>query len=382
MKFIFAPDSFKGSLTAIEICSLLSEAALRHFPHAEIQSVPVADGGEGTVDALLLATQGKKAQLNVSGPLGGKVSADYGILGDEQTIVIEMAQASGLPLVPPEKRNPMQTSSLGTGQLIRHALERGYRKILIGIGGSATNDGGMGMLRGLGAVFLDARNQPLPGVGADLERVQTVDFSGLMPQLREAEITVICDVNNPLLGPTGATHIFGPQKGATEETVAALERGMENYAKVLEASLGKDISSFAGAGAAGGMGAALAGVLNATLQSGIDAILDAVDFDEKIKKAALVVTGEGRMDEQSVRFGKVPAGIATRCARAGVPLLVIVGGMEKGAEELFDIAQASIITTIGGVMNLETALSNANELFKSAADRAFRLLKIGFELKV
>lgn len=380
MKFVFAPDSFKGSLTAMEICARLSRVAARHFPAATLQSLPMADGGEGTVDALVLAGGGHKEELCVTGPMGVRVQAQYGVLRGGESVVLEMAQASGLPLVPVQERNPLQASSIGTGEMLAQVMAQGYREILIGLGGSATNDGGMGMLSALGVRFTDKAGTALSGCGADLARVDAVDMSGLHPLLAQTKITVMCDVTNPLLGEQGATAVYGAQKGAGADMRALLEQGMANYAQVMEKALGKDISSFAGAGAAGGMGAALAGILGAQLQPGIEAVLDAVDFDKQIAQASLVITGEGRMDGQSVRYGKVPAGVAKRCAKQDVPVIAIVGGMDAGAEEFYDLAQGSIMTTVNGIMTLGTAMDEAKALFDDAADRVFRMIKIGMRL--
>lgn len=380
MKFVFAPDSFKGSISALNASRMLDAAARRHFSPLETVLVPVADGGEGTVDALILATGGETRTVRVTGPFGESVDATYGMLPDGETAVLEMAQASGLPLVPQDRRNPLRTSSYGTGEMILDAIRSGATKLLIGIGGSATNDGGMGMLSALGWRFSDADGNPVHPCGASLARVAFVDGSGQDPAFANVSITVICDVNNPLLGPEGATRVYGPQKGADTAMLEELEAGMAHYARKMEAALGRDIASMAGAGAAGGMGAALAGVLGATLRSGIDAILDAVQFDAILEDADLVVTGEGRMDGQSIRFRKVPAGVALRCKQKGVPLVALVGGMAEGAHELYDLADASIITTINAAMPIETAMANANALFEDAADRMFRMLAIGSRL--
>lgn len=304
MKMLFASDSFKGSLTAVEICDLLQEAAADIFPDAETVSLPIADGGEGTVDALLCAMGGKRMTTRVTGPLLMPVDAQWGLLGDGQTAVLEMAQASGLPYVPAAQRDPRKTTSYGTGELIAEAVRCGAKSLLIGIGGSATNDGGLGMLSALGAVFTDRQGKPVSPTGGALAEVCHADFSGLMPELADCRITVLCDVTNPLLGATGATYTYGPQKGATPEICAELEAGMKHYAQVVENTIGRNIADFPGAGAAGGLGAALGGVLKATLKSGIDAVLETVRFDEQLKQADLVVTGEGRIDGQSVQFGK------------------------------------------------------------------------------
>lgn len=381
MKLIFAPDSFKESLTALEICEILERVTARHFPDAETICIPVADGGEGTVDALLRAMDGRRIRTQVTGPLFEPETAQWGLLSDGVTAVMEMAQASGLSYVPLPQRDPRRTTSFGTGEMIAEALRQGVRKILIGIGGSATNDGGIGMLQALGAVFTDAAGQPVPPVGGALASVAKADFSGLLPELRHTEITVICDVTNPLLGENGATWIYGPQKGATPEICAELEAGMAHFAQVAAVAAGRDIASFPGAGAAGGLGAALGGVLGAQLRSGIDAVLDAVDFSAKLEGVSLAVTGEGRIDGQSVCFGKVPVGVAKRCAQRGIPTVAIVGGIGEGAEGLFQLCESTIQTTVSGPMSLQAAMSNAPALYEQAADRLFRAIKIGMHLK-
>lgn len=381
MKLIFAPDSFKESLTALEICEILERVTARHFPDAETICIPVADGGEGTVDALLRAMDGRRIRTQVTGPRFEPETAQWGLLSDGVTAVMEMAQASGLSYVPLPQRDPRRTTSLGTGEMIAEALRQGVRKILIGIGGSATNDGGIGMLQALGAVFTDAAGQPVPPVGGALASVAKADFSGLLPELRHTEITVICDVTNPLLGENGATWIYGPQKGATPEICEELEAGMAHFAQVAAAAAGRDIASFPGAGAAGGLGAALGSVLGAQLRSGIDAVLDAVDFSAKLEGVSLAVTGEGRIDGQSVCFGKVPVGVAKRCAQRGIPTVAIVGGIGEGAEGLFQLCESTIQTTVSGPMSLQAAMSNAPALYEQAADRLFRAIKIGMHLK-
>ena len=380
MKLLFASDSFKGSLTAAEICDILEKSAKRHFPGAETISVPVADGGEGTVDALLRAMGGKRIEKRVTGPLFEEETAVWGLLPDGKTAVMEMAQASGLPYVPAEKRDPRNTTSQGTGEMIADALKKGVRNILIGIGGSATNDGGMGMLAALGAKFTDAEGNSVRPVGGEMKNVAKADFSSLLPELKETEITVICDVTNPLLGENGATFIYGPQKGAVPEIRDELEAGMAHYAEAVGLAVGRDIASFPGAGAAGGLGAALGGVLGAKLKSGIEAVLDTVNFEEKLEGVSLAVTGEGRIDGQSIRFGKVPVGVAKRCAARGIPTVAIVGGIGDGAEGLFDLCESTIQTTVPGPMTLEEAVENAPALYESAADRLFRAVKIGMRI--
>ena len=381
MKLLFASDSFKGSLSAIEICDILETVSSRIFPGCTTVSVPVADGGEGTVDALLRAMGGRRMHTQVTGPMFEPEDAEWGMLEDGITAVMEMAQASGLPYVAPEAKDPRKATSLGTGEMIRDAISKGARKILIGIGGSATNDGGIGMLTALGARFLDESGKEVSPVGGSLARIVRADFKGLMPELRETEITVICDVTNPLLGENGATFIYGPQKGAVSAIRDELESGMVNYAAVVQNALGHDIASFPGAGAAGGLGAALAGVLGAQLKSGIDAVLETVHFDEMLEGIDLVITGEGRIDGQSVRFGKVPVGVAKRAALKHIPVAAIVGGIGEGAEGLFDLCESTIQTTVSGPMTLDDAMTNAATLYTAAAERLFRAIRIGTLIK-
>jgi len=378
MKFVLAPDSFKGTLSSVEAANLLQKAAAAHFPGAAFCKVPIADGGEGTVQAVIVALDGDYRSAWVTGPLGEPVQAGYGFVKEGRLAVIEMAAASGLPLVPAALRNPLRTTSRGTGELLARVLDEGAAEILIGIGGSATNDGGMGLLAALGARFFDSAGAPLPGCGESLGRVARIDLTGLHPGLKRTPLTVICDVTNPLLGPDGAAAVYAPQKGADAAAVAFLEEGMAHYAALFRQQCGLDIANFPGAGAAGGLGAALGGVLGAGMRPGIDAMLDLVGFDELIDGADLVVTGEGRIDGQSVRYGKVVAGIARRCAKTGVPLAIITGGMGPEAEMIFDVAFSSIMPSVSAAMPLEEALSRSHELFESAADRMFRFIKIGY----
>ncbi len=374
MKIILAPDSFKGTLSALEITSILREEALALFPDAEIVSIPVADGGEGTVEALRTALGGVKRTMTVSGPDRRSVAAAY-CMTQDGTAVLEMAAASGLPLM--REKDPLHATSRGTGEMLAHVLREGARNILIGIGGSATNDGGLGFLTALGARFTDENGLPVPEGGIGLRQVRHADFSGLMPELRDARITVICDVSNPLLGPTGATAVYGPQKGVTPDLLPTLEAGMQNYAQVLSAELGREMNNIPGYGAAGGMGMALGGVLGANLRRGIDAVLDASRFDEHLQGADLVITGEGRMDEQSIAYGKVVAGVADRADAAGVPIIALVGSMGPGAEKFLDHPNHSIMTTVNAVMPLDEALQNADPLCRQAARRMLRIYAMG-----
>lgn len=379
MRFLFASDSFKGTLSSEKIIELLNASANKVFPGCETLGVPIADGGEGTVDAVITVTKGEKRQVLVHGPLMEETESSYGVFHKDSAI-IEMAAASGLPMVPAEKRNPLNTTTYGTGELIRDALDQGYRKISIAIGGSATNDGGMGAMRALGIRFLDKEGKELEGSGSDLAKVADIDVGGIHPAVEEAEFTVMCDVNNPLTGPDGATYTFGKQKGGTPEILDELEAGMKNYAAIIQDKLGKDVDQIPGAGAAGGLGAALCVFLHATLKSGIETVLDLIDFDGLLEGTDLVVTGEGRIDWQSA-FGKVPSGIGQRCRAKHVPAVAVVGGMGTGAEKIYEFGVESIIPTINGAMDIEEALERAEELYSNAAERMFRMLRVGMELK-
>lgn len=375
MKFLFASDSFKGTLSSEKIIELLTESANKVFPGCETVGTLIADGGEGTVDAVIAMTKGSLIEVSVHGPLMEETTAVYGKINEESAI-IEMAAASGLPMVPAELRNPLNTTTYGTGELIKDALDKGFRNISIALGGSATNDGGMGAMAALGVKFLDKDGKELKGQGSDLAKVAKVDISGLHPAVKEAAFTVMCDVNNPLTGPDGATYTFGKQKGGTPEILDELEAGMKSYAKVAGEALGRDIDNLPGAGAAGGLGAAACGFLNATLKSGIETVLDLIDFDRMLEGVDVVVTGEGRIDWQSA-FGKVPSGIGMRCKNKGIPAVAIVGGMGKGAEKIYEFGVESIIPTINGAMDIDEALERAEELYQGAAERMFRFLKVG-----
>ena len=378
MRFLFASDSFKGSLSSLKTGELLTKAAQDVFPGCSCHTVPMADGGEGTAEAVILATGGQWVPVKVRGPLGDPIEAGYGLLPGGSAI-IEMASASGLVLVPPALRDPRNTSTYGTGELIEKALADGCRDITIAIGGSATNDGGMGCLRALGVQFMDEEGRELEGKGSDLAKVRRIDADGLLPTAKEARFTVMCDVDNPLLGPEGATFTFGPQKGAVPEIRDELEAGMKNYAEVLLRDLGAD-TGFPGAGAAGGLGAALKIFLGADMRSGSDAVLDLVGFDGLLKDADLVVTGEGRIDWQSAH-GKVVAGVGKRCQKAGVPCIAIVGGMGERASDMLSLVD-SIVPIVPGPCSLETAMEQAEELYADAALRTMRLIRAASELSL
>lgn len=378
MRLLFASDSFKGTLSSIRTAELLTKAAEEIFPGCECRNVAVADGGEGTTDAVVSAAGGRKVGLTVHGPLWKPVNCTYGVL-DENRVIMEMAEASGITRIAREERHPGKTTSYGTGEMIRDALDRGYTDVSIAIGGSATNDGGMGCMTALGARFLDKDGRVLRGCGNDLTRVKRIDLSGLDPRLKNCRFTVMCDVTNPLCGKNGATHTFGAQKGGTPEILEELEQGMCSYRDVIKNETGIDADLLEGAGAAGGMGAALSIFLNGTLRSGIETVLDLVDFESMLEGVSLVVTGEGAADRQSV-FGKVMQGVGMRCRARGIPAVAVVGSMGEGAEELYEYGIESIITTVNGSMSLEEALERAEELYLNAARRMFRFLKAGNNL--
>jgi glycerate kinase len=372
MKIVLAPDSYKGSLAAKEACAALSAGVSKAGPDAQIVAVPMADGGEGTVQSLVDATGGQLLKAEVQNPLGVKISAQYGILGDGETAVIEMAEASGLYLIKKEERNPLHTCTYGTGQLIRAALERGCRKFILGIGGSATNDGGTGMARALGVRFLDAQGQELPPGGGSLRDLTRIDFSGLDPRLKECTFTVACDVDNSLCGPRGASFVFGPQKGATPALAAQLDANLEHYAQIIQQDLGIGVKDRPGAGAAGGLGAGMLAFLDAALQPGVEIVIAAVGLRENLAGADLVITGEGQCDFQSVH-GKVPFGVAKEAAKLGIPCVVIAGTVGRGVEELYAHGVTSVFSLIDRPLSLEEAMAEAGELLEKAAERIMRL---------
>ncbi len=379
MKLVFAPDSYKGSLSAEQICGLLTQAAREVWPECETVSLPVSDGGEGALEAVLRAVDGRYQSVRVSDPMGMQILASYGIY-QENRAIIEMAAASGLPLVEPQRRDIRRASTYGTGQMILDALEHGCQNLTIAIGGSATNDGGLGCMAALGARFFDEAARELEPLPEFLGRIARIDLEQFHPLARMIKTTVICDVTNPLLGPEGAAFVFGPQKGASKEDQEFLEKGMARYANVLERTFGRDFAKIPGAGAAGGLGAGLMAFLDARLQSGIETILDILEFDRVLEGADLVVTGEGRTDSQSVR-GKVLSGVGMAAKNRQIPCIALVGGMGEGAMEICRYGVDSLMTTINGPMTIEAAMANAEELFLNAARRMFAMIQAGRRIK-
>ncbi len=358
MKIIIAPDSFKESLSSQEVAREIEAGFREVFPAAEFVKLPVADGGEGTVDALIAATGGCKFPVEVTGPLGDRVASFYGVCGGGHTAVIEMAAASGLDLVEPARRNPLLTTSFGTGELIRRALDDGLRHLIVGIGGSATNDGGAGMLQALGVRLLDDQGEEIAAGGGALARLERIDVAGLDPRLRDCHIEVACDVDNPLLGPRGASAVFGPQKGATPEMIEVLDRNLARYAERVRRDIGQDVAEKPGAGAAGGMGAALLAVLQADLRPGVEIVIEAIGLEQLLAGTDLVITGEGRIDAQSV-FGKTPVGIARVAARQGVPVIALAGCLGEGAEAVLEHGISALFSVVKGPCSMEEALAAA-----------------------
>ena len=378
MKLLFASDSFKGTLSSDQTIELLTKAAQEVFGSCETSGVPVADGGEGTTDAVVKARSGEIITVPVHGPLMEMEQGFYGRLSETEAI-LEMAAASGLPMVPEEKRNPLNTTTYGTGELLKAALDAGYTEIAIAIGGSATNDGGMGFASALGIRFLDQDGNVLEGRGEDLERVAHIDMSGLDPAVQKAHFTVMCDVTNPLCGPDGATYTFGKQKGGTPEILGRLEKGMQNYRDVIIREFGVNPDEIQGSGAAGGLGTALKVFLHAEMKSGIETVLDLIDFDARLEGVDLVVTGEGRTDWQSC-FGKVMQGVGDRSAKHQVPVAALCGGLGPDYEKIYAHGISSIMTTVDGPMPLKEALDNATELYYKGAIRMFRFIQTGMKM--
>lgn len=332
-KIVVVSDSFKGTLSSLEICRLARQAVSAVFPACQVDTVPVADGGEGTVDCFIEAVGAERVRVPVTGPFGEPLEAAYARKGG--LAILEMAAAAGLPLAG-DRGDPERTTTYGVGQMVRHAVEHGCREILLGIGGSATNDGGCGCAAALGTVFLDENGAPFLPVGGTLERIARIDVSGTAELLEGVHVTVMCDVENPLYGPTGAAHIFGPQKGADEAMVERLDCQLRALDRCIRRELGLDLSALPGGGAAGGMGAGCVAFLGAELRSGIEAVLDAVDFESRLAGADLVLTGEGRIDSQSVH-GKVISGVARRTAPRGIPLVALVGAIDPSASAAYGL---------------------------------------------
>ncbi|MCM3703975.1 glycerate kinase [Paenibacillus macerans] len=373
--FVLAPDSFKESMTAKEVCDAMEKGLRKVYPHADYIHVPMADGGEGTVQSLVDASGGRIYSKVVTGPLGQPVTAQYGILGDGETAAIEMASASGIHHVNKGTKNPLITTTYGTGELIRECLDQGIKRIIIGIGGSATNDGGAGMAEALGARFLDADGLALPRGGGALERLERIDISALDPRLRQVSLIVACDVTNPLCGEHGASHVFGPQKGATPEMVRQLDAGLAHYADIAKRQLGKDVRDIPGAGAAGGLGAGLLIFTQAVLRKGIEIVIEYTGLKQKVAAADVVFTGEGGIDFQT-KFGKTPYGVAKAAKEAGKKVIAVAGYIGEGINALYEEGIDAVFGIVPGAGELEKLLAEGPQNVERTCENIARVLKL------
>jgi glycerate kinase len=374
MNILVAPDSFKDSLSASEASRIISEAISAVIPSASICQIPISDGGEGLLEALLTPLQGNLVSVSVKDPLHRTIEASYGLVDQGKTAIIEMATASGLELLLIEERNPLITSTYGTGELIKDALDKGCTKIIIGLGGSATNDGGMGMIKALGGLFLDQNQQEIEEGGGALNTLYSIDLSGLDERLQQVEIICACDVSNPLTGPSGASYVYAKQKGASEDMLTVLDSNLNKYATVVKKTLKKDLKYIPGTGAAGGTAMSLLAFLDATLTPGINLITELLQLEKHMKEAQLVVTGEGRIDAQTLH-GKTIMGIASLAKKHSVPVLVFTGSIGQGISEIYDQGVTAIFSIVNKPMSLETAIKNATQLLHASVTNVFTSLK-------
>ena len=363
----------------MDAAQAIHEGVISGWPGAETVQIPVADGGDGTLDALVRSTGGEQFTSKVMGPLQHPVAAMWGVMGDGETAVIEMSRASGLTLIPRRRRNPKITTTYGTGELIKEALERGYRKILVGMGGSATNDGGAGMAQALGVRFLDSSGNELAHGGSALAKLSKIDTSDIHMQVSEASITAVSDVTNPLCGPEGASVVYGPQKGATAEVTAELDQALEHYAWVIRRSLGVDVKDVHGSGAAGGLGSGLIAFLNAEVVSGVEIVTDVLNLAEHLDGADLVITGEGRVDGSTI-FDKAPVGVAKLAKSKGIPVILMAGSLGAGYESVYQHGVDGVVALLDRPMRFEESLERTYILLRGAAERTMRLLKVGGQL--
>lgn len=372
MKILVAPDSFKGSMTSVEASESIARGIISAYPDIRVKKLPLSDGGEGLVDCLVKATGGNMLSKTVTGPLGNPVVAPWGILGDNKTAVIEMASASGLLLLPEEKRDPRFTTTYGTGELIKAALDKKCINIILGLGGSATNDGGSGMVQALGAELLNRDGEPIPFGGSALAELDKIDTGNLDPRIEAVTFQVACDVDNPLTGEKGASVVFGPQKGATPEMVTELDRALSHYAEIIKRDLNRDVEHMPGAGAAGGVGAGVVAFLNGKLTSGIDLVLEAVGLEKELTDCDLIISGEGKFDAQSA-YGKVPVGVARLAKKFQVPVIILAGSVYKITEQLHEKGITACFSIINEPMPLEVAMTRGSELLEFTAGQLLRL---------
>tara|TARA_B100001123_G_scaffold177046_1_gene202979 strand:- start:435 stop:1604 length:1170 start_codon:yes stop_codon:yes gene_type:complete len=376
MKIVIAPDSYKGSIYAPDAAKAMAEGVLRVLPNADIDIVPIADGGDGTLETLVEISSGQIETLEVTGPLGNPIHAEWGAMGDKTTAVIEMARTSGLALVPTDQRNPLIATTFGLGEIISKALDSGFRNFIIGIGGSATNDAGAGMAQALGIKLLDSYGNNIEFGGAELLKLHSIDFSNVDPRIQESSFEVACDVNNPLTGPNGASAVYGPQKGANQKMISLLDKALLNFAKIVVRDLGKNIKDVPGSGAAGGLGGGIMAFLGGNLRPGVDIILDKVNLNNHLEGADLIVTGEGCMDFQTV-FNKAPIGVANMARPLGIPVIGISGSLGERFTDVHDHGISAAHSITNRPMTLEDASQNAAALISDATEQAIRLIKTG-----
>ena len=376
MKVVIAPQSFKGSISALDAAKAMEEGVQRVISNTEIVLVPVADGGDGTLETLVDATGGDIRSATVTGPIGNAVKAEWGALGDGETAMIEMARTSGLALLSLDERDPLRATTYGLGEVIREALDAGFRSFIVGIGGSATNDGGAGMAQALGVRLLDEAGNDLPPGGEALADLRRIDTTGLDERAIEAQFSVACDVSNPLTGPEGASAVYGPQKGATPELVEQLDGALKNFAEVVERDIATSIDTVPGSGAAGGLGGGMMAFLGGSLRAGVDIVLDQVGLDEKLEGADLVITGEGQLDFQTV-YNKAPIGVAWRAKKRGIPVVAISGSLGKGFEDVHAEGIDAVSSIVCAPMTLDEASARGGELIADAVAEAMRFMKVG-----
>jgi glycerate kinase len=376
MNILLAPDSFKDSLTALEVCECIEKGIKNYKSDIKIKKIPMADGGEGTVRSLVDATDGRIVNKIVTGPLGEKVKAFYGLLGDQKTAVIEMASASGLPLVPKDKRNPSKTTTYGTGELIKAALSNDIEKIILGIGGSATTDAGVGMAQALGVEFLDKNNNEIGFGGENLKFIDKINMNNLDKRVKDVEILIACDVDNPLYGKQGAAYIYSPQKGADQEMVEELDNNLRHFNKVVKKFLNKNVNQIEGSGAAGGLGAGLVAFLDAELKQGIEIVLDIVNFDQRLNDIDLIITGEGMLDGQTI-YGKTPIGVAKRAQKYEIPVIAIAGSLGEGVEKVLQKGIDSYFSIVDKPDSLDEIINRSDKLLADLSEQIIRTYMLG-----
>jgi len=375
LKLLIAPDSFKESLTALEAAEAIEKGFKKEFPNASYTKIPMADGGEGTVQSIVDATRGKRVELEVTGPLGNQVKAFYGLSGDESLAIIEMASSSGLELVKNEDRNPLYTTSWGFGELIKDALDHNVEEILLGIGGSASNDGGAGMIQALGGKLLNQESEQIEPTGRGLADLKTIDLSTLDSRISEVTFRTACDVDNPLTGSRGASYIYGPQKGATDEQVKYLDQNLKHYARQIKQYSGTDVEFIEGLGAAGGLGAGLLFALDSELQRGGELLAEILQLEEEIKKSDLVITGEGGINEQTV-YGKTPVAVSMLAEKYNIPVICLAGTIDEGFESVYEYGITAVFSILPELSSLEETLKNGESNLMQTAENIAKIIKL------